>query len=78
MTESDIVRRAGAGTGCLAAALLTGLLKVSIGANLFHDSFFIHDLFKASHCLIDRLATSDFNLGHLYCHLPFVIRIPVQ
>ncbi len=65
MIESDVVRRASAGTGCLAAALLTGLLEVSMGTDLLHDAFLVHDLLKASHRLLNRLAASNFDLSHV-------------
>ena len=48
----------------LATALLTGLLEVTMGADLFHDPFLVHDLLEAPKSLIDSFAASDFYLCH--------------
>lgn len=63
--ESDIVRRASAGTGCLAAALLTGLLEVSMGTDLLHDPFLVHDLLQAPQRFLNGFTASDFDLSHV-------------
>ena len=64
-TESDVVRRASARTGCLAAALLAGLLEVTMGTDLLHDPFLVHDLLEASHRLVHGFAASNFHLCHV-------------
>jgi len=66
VTESDdIVRRASAGTGCLATALLAGLLKVAVGTNFLHNAFLIHDLLQAPQSFVNGFAASNFDLSHV-------------
>ena len=63
--SNDIVRRASAGTGCLAAFLLAGLFKVSVGTDFLHNAFLIHDLLQAPQSFVNGFAASNFDLSHV-------------
>jgi hypothetical protein len=63
--SSDIVRRASAGTGGLAAFLLAGLLEVSVGTDILHDAFLIHDFLQAPQSFVNGFAASNFDLSHV-------------